>query len=310
MTASRPVFVLGTGRCGSTLVHEVLSRHDGTGFVTNLDDLGVAPSSARQNWLWRQLPPGVSRKGGARFAPSEGYRVLAREVGPVLVDPVRDLGAGDLSPWLRRRLENFVADRSRRLATPVFLHKFTGWPRAGLLRACFPDALFIEVVRDGRAVANSWLQMPWWQGHRGPEGWHFGPLTPELEQLWHEHDRSFAVLAALGWRLLMASYDDARAEVPPDRWMRVRYEDLVENPYDSFALMLDRMGLEWTVSYARSLDRYEFSASRAAAYRTDLSLADRSAFEAVLARPLAELGYPRDAVAGTPMGADDALHWA
>ena len=29
ITSPRPVFVLGTGRCGSTLVHEVLARHLG-----------------------------------------------------------------------------------------------------------------------------------------------------------------------------------------------------------------------------------------------------------------------------------------
>lgn len=309
VNASTPVFVLGTGRCGSSLVHEVLARHHEAGFVTNLDDLGVAPSSARQNWLWRQLPPGVSRKGAARFAPSAGLRVLGREVGPVLVDPVRDLDSGDLSPWLRHRLEAFVVDRSRRLASPVFLHRLTGWPRARLLHACFPEARFIEIVRDGRAVANSWLQSSSWQGHRGPAGWHLGPLSPELEQAWTEHDRSFTVLAALGWRLLMASYDEARAHVPPDRWMRVRYEDLVENPYDSFALMLDHMGLEWTSSFARALDRYEFSAAKAA-HRNDLSLAERSAVEAVLARPLAELGYPRDAVARAPVPRQAARHWA
>lgn len=314
MTGCRPVFVLGTGRCGSTLVHEVLARHEGTGFVTNLDDLGLAASSARQNWLWRQLPPEVTRKGGARFAPSEGYRALRREVGPMMVDPARDLVAGDLSPWLRQRLTEFVEERSRKLAAPVFLHKFTGWPRAGLLHECFPEALFIEVVRDGRAVANSWLQMPWWQGHRGPQGWHFGPLPADLDRLWAEHDRSFAVLAALGWRLLMASYDQARALVPPDRWTRVRYEDLVENPHDSFALMLDQMGLDWNRSYARSLDRYQFSSSRTAAYRRDLSPADQSALDEVLAVPLAGLGYDRDPVdspsAKPTEVTQNARHWA
>ena len=55
---TRPVFVLGTGRCGSTLVHEVLARHEGTGFMTNLDDLNLSRSSAWQNTVWRRLPPG------------------------------------------------------------------------------------------------------------------------------------------------------------------------------------------------------------------------------------------------------------
>jgi hypothetical protein len=288
---TRPVFVLGTGRCGSTLVHEVLARHRLTGFVTNLDDLGIARSSARQNQVWRCLPAGVTRKGGTRFAPSEGYRMLAREVSPMLVDPVRDLTARDATPWVRDRLAELVADRSRRLAAPVFLHKFTGWPRAGLLDACFPDAVFIEVVRDGRAVANSWLQMPWWRGHRGPDDWHFGPLTPELQDLWEDSGRSFPVLAALAWRRLMASYDEARSRVPPDRWHRVRYEDIIEAPRDRFADMLGVTDLPWTASFDAGFGRYSFSRSRAEAFRDDLSAADLDDVEAVLGKALVERGY-------------------
>lgn len=288
---SRVVFVLGTGRCGSTLVHEVLARHEDTGFMTNLDDLGVAPSQQWQNTAWRRLPPAVTKKGGARFAPTEGYRAIHREVGPVFVDPIRDLTAADATPWLRERLSEFVTRRADRLGTPVFLHKFTGWPRVGLLHECFPDALFVEVVRDGRAVANSWLQMPWWRGHRGPEQWHFGPLPPELDQIWREHEGSFPVLAALGWRILMESYDDARAQLPPQQWTRVRYEDLVADPRARFGELLSGAGLDWTSAFATGFDRYSFSRSRAEAFRTDLASRDLAAMEDVLQNPLAALGY-------------------
>ena len=288
---NRPVFVLGTGRCGSTLVHEVLARHEGTGFITNLDDLNIRRSSAWQNTVWRRMPAGVTKKGGARFAPTEGYRVLAKEVGPTLVDPVRDLTASDATPWLRERMVRFVQDRSQRLDAPVFLHKFTGWPRAGFLRACFPDAIFVEIVRDGRAVANSWLQMPWWLGHRGPEHWHFGPLPPDLQWLWEESNRSFPVLAALGWRQLMASYDDARSQVPEDSWLRVRYEDVLEEPEAAIGGILDRMGLDWSPAFEAGFARYTFTSGRAEAFRDDLSVADLAAMEAVLDKPLELLGY-------------------
>lgn len=287
---TRPVFVLGTGRCGSTLVHEVLARHGHTGFMTNLDDLHVAPSTAWQNELWRRLPAGVTRKGGTRFAPTEGYRALAREVGPVVVEPVRDLVAADATPWLRRRLVDFVGRRADRIGAPVFLHKLTGWPRSGLLDACFPDSVFVEVVRDGRAVANSWLQMEWWRGHRGPGEWHFGPLGPELEHEWLESGRSFPVLAALGWRVLMEAYDEARSLVPEERWLRVRYEDIVADPRDGFARILDAMGLPWTREFESRLARYEFATGRTEAFRRDLGPADLAAVESVLVKQLSEIG--------------------
>lgn len=288
---SRPVFVLGTGRCGSTLVHEVLARHPDTGFMTNLDDLGIAPSAAWQNALWRRLPANVTRKGGTRFAPTEGYRALAREVGPQVVEPVRDLTLADATPWLRLRVEEFFGRRAGRLGTPVFLHKLTGWPRAGLLRACFPDAVFVEVVRDGRAVANSWLQMDWWRGHRGPDGWHFGPLPPHLEEVWQESGRSYAVLAGLGWRLLMEAYDQARSHVPADQWVRVRYEEIVAEPRDRLAGVLAGVGLDWTPDFERGFARYDFSDRRADAFRADLSVSELAQLEAVVGSRLVELGY-------------------
>ncbi|MGB0100793.1 MAG: sulfotransferase [Nocardioides sp.] len=288
---SRPVFVLGTGRCGSTLVHEVVARHPGTGFMTNLDDLGLMPSAPWQNALWRRLPPGITRKGGTRFAPTEGYRALTREVGPIVVDPVRDLTAADATPWLQDRTRAFFEDRSRRLGAPVFLHKLTGWPRVGLLRACFPDALFVEIVRDGRAVANSWLQMDWWRGHRGPEEWHFGPLATDLQAEWDETGRSFPALAGIGWRILMEAYDAARAQVPDDQWLRMSYEELVTDPRGRFAEILAALGIEWTPGFEAGFARYEFSSGRADAYRRDLSPADVTAVEAVAGKQLADLGY-------------------
>lgn len=286
-----PVFVLGTGRCGSTLVHEVLARHSGTGFVTNLDDLGLLRSRRSHHQLWRQLPGSVTEKGRARFAPSEGYRALQREVSPTIVDPARDLTSDDATPWLRSRMRGFVESRAHLAGAPVFLHKFTGWPRSGFLDECFPDALFVEVVRDGRAVANSWLQMPWWRGHRGEMQWHFGPLPPDLHEVWMSRGRSFPVLAALGWRTLMEAYERARASIGPSRWLTVRYEDLVAAPTERLAEMVTFVGCDWTPRFSAAVSRYQFTASRAEAFRRDLRASDVEAMESAIGSLLGRYGY-------------------
>ncbi|WP_322936938.1 sulfotransferase family protein [Nocardioides bizhenqiangii] len=278
----RIAFVIGTGRCGSTLVHEILARHPDNGFVTNLDDKGIRTSSRIQNQAWRRLPAAVTTKGRFRFAPSEAYRVLAREVSPALVDPVRDLLAADATPWLTGRMQAFVGRRTARLRSEVFLHKFTGWPRTGFLQACFPGCAVIEIVRDPRAVANSWLQMPWWHGHRGPGEWHFGPLAPEQQAAWEGHGRSFPVLAALAWQMLTDASDRARSEVPADRWLTVRYEDIVADPRTSLSSLLTHLGLEWTPDFETGFNRYSIQAARTDAFRRDLAPADLAAIEDVL----------------------------
>jgi hypothetical protein len=278
----RVAFVIGTGRCGSTLVHEILARHPDNGFVTNLDDMGIRTSSRAQNQAWRKLPAAVTTKGRFRFAPSEAYRALAREVSPTLVDPVRDLVASDATPWLTQRMQTFVARRTARLQSEVFLHKFTGWPRTGFLQACFPGCAVLEVVRDPRAVANSWLQMPWWHGHRGPGEWHFGPISPEQQEAWDRHSRSFPVLAALAWQKLTDASDRARSELPEQQWLTVRYEDIVAEPRDTFASLFTHLGLEWTPEFEAGFDRYAIQSARAAAFRRDLAPADLDAIEDVL----------------------------
>src|SRR5439155_6926406 len=111
-----------------------------------------------------------------RAAPTEGYALLSNEVSPVLAGSDHDLTADDLTQDLVERFRRFFEVRARAQRKPVFVHKFTGWPRARLIHAAFPEARFVHVVRDGRAVAASLVRMPWWKGREGPSGWGFGPL--------------------------------------------------------------------------------------------------------------------------------------
>lgn len=298
MTSLPPTFIIGTGRCGSTLVHEIVARHPAVGFVTNLDDLGIRQGNAQQLTLWRRLPAALSDKGRARLAPSEGYRVISRDVSPALVDPVADPTAADLSPWLNERLHAFVDDRMRHLdSAEVFVHKFTGWPRARLLDAAFPGANFVHVVRDGRAVANSWLQMDWWRGHLGPTGWHFGPLPAALDDAWAHVGRTQPTLAGVAWRLLTDTYEECAAELGR-RWLTVRYEDLVADPKAQITRVLDHIGLPWNDAFESGLGRYAFSPARLTAYRDELSPAQITDIEKVIGDNLERYGYDRVSTPG------------
>ncbi len=293
-TAERPVhFVLGTGRCGSTLVHEVLCQHPAVGFLSNLED-----RSARLDWsarfngpAYRRLPPEVTRKGRLRFAPSEGYAALAREVSPVFVNSSRDLLASDATPWLAARLRAFLHERADRQGQPMFLHKLTGWPRVGLLHAVLPGARFVHVVRDGRAVANSWLQMPWWLGYRGPGHWHFGDLPPAYQEEWERSGHSFVVLAGLAWKLLIDAAEQARALLPPQSWLEVRYEDVVADPVTTLDAVCAFLDLPPSEPFHQRVRAYDMDAGRAHAYVADLGAAAVAQLDDSLGDHLARLGY-------------------
>ena len=162
----------------------------------------------------------------------------------------------------------------------------------GFLDRIFPEARFVHVVRDGRAVANSWLQMPWWQGYGGTERWQWGPLPPAMAAEWEASGRSFAVLAGLLWALLMDAFDGASARLPGDRWLEVRYEDVTAQPRQVFSSLLDFCGLEWEDGFERGFRRHSFERGRADAFRRDLPAAEVERLTSLLASRLAAHGYP------------------
>jgi len=287
------VFVLGTGRCGSTMVEEILARHPDAGFVSNLEDrFGWGTLGTRwNNSAYRLVPPAATRKGRVRFAPSEGYRALDREVSPIISRPWRDLTAADVTPWLSMRTRKFFERRAAAQGRPVFLHKFTGWPRAGFLGCVFPEARFVHVVRDGRAVANSWLQMSWWEGFNGPDHWQWGPLPAEYGREWSDSGHSFPVLAGILWKLLIDAHDVAFAAMPSDRWLEVRYEDLVADPSAGFKAIREFAGLKADIRFDRAVGETRFDSGRRDAYRQDLGPETVAVLTRSLAAHLERRGY-------------------
>jgi hypothetical protein len=288
------VFLIGTGRCGSTLVHQLLARHRDVGFISNLEDrVPGLPAGARRsgNALYRHIPYPASGTAWLRYAPSEAYRALSREVSPMVTEPSRDLLATDAMPWLADRFRSFFATRAGAQRKPVFLHKFTGWPRTGFVGEVFPEARFINVVRDGRAVVASGLRTPWWRGHQGPEQWPWGPLPPAYAAEWEASGRSFVLLAGLGWKLLMDAFAAARDLVPPGQWLDVRFEDVLANPGPRFKEMLDLMGLEGDRTFTRSLSRTQFAVDRQEAFRYELGPAAVELLERSLGDHLRSWGY-------------------
>jgi hypothetical protein len=303
------VVVFGTGRCGSTPIVEVVSRHREVGFVSNLDDkFSLLNLKGRWNNRLHRLSPPRDPKmrplndrrtlvelGRLRIAPAEAWKILDRQVAPIISAPFRDLGAEDCTPWLQGRLRGFFERRMAAQHRDVFIQHLTGWPRAGFIRTAFPETRFVHVIRDGRAVANSWLQMGWWRGYQGPAAWHLGPLSPEAAAVWEESGRSFVVLAGLGWKLLIESFERARAEVPDSQWMQVRYEDVVADPRRHIEAVLDFMGLPWTDEFEREFAKYPFEGSRVQGFRRDLGPDSIAELEATIGATLRAYGYDTDA---------------
>jgi len=153
-----------------------------------------------------------------------------------------------------------------------------------LLAQLFPEAKFVHIIRDGRAVALSYLDRPEW----GPE------TMAEAANHWKNRVRR----GRAGGRAIGA-----------DRYMEVRYEDVVAAPESVARRVCDFLGLEFEEGMLRYHEQSkEFIASTkdpaafknlarpiTAGLRTweeEISHGDRKLFEAIAGDTLDELGYP------------------
>ena len=300
------LFIVGTGRCGSTLVQELIARHRQVGFISNVDStLGAFDPKGRANrFLYGSTPSGLGRRDrsylkslrftlGERvhFGPSEAYKIIRRQIGPTISEPFRDLTEADVTPWLAARFRSFFEERAEAQDARVFMHKFTGWPRARFIDAVMPNARFLHIVRDGRAVASSIVQRPWWKGYLGVPGWGFGELPDDLREMWERHDRSLIVLAGLEWRILMDAFDATAAAIEGDRWLELRYEDIVADPRGHWDRILHHAGLPWDPEFEAAFQQYPVATSRRQAFRRDLTEAQVAQLEDVIGDHLQARGY-------------------
>jgi hypothetical protein len=93
------------------------------------------------------------------------------------------------------------------------------------LQAIFPDAKFIHVIRDGRAVANSLIHVPWWDGTM--KSWWWGPMNPRYEQEYMASNQEPAVLGAIVWKTLLDFFEEETKVIPSVALMQVRFDKLV-----------------------------------------------------------------------------------
>jgi len=289
-------FIISNGRSGSTLVQEVLARHPDIGFITNVEDrFRWLPAGAGRfnNAVYRRVPQALTRKGRLRYAPSEGWGLIGREVSPLLRRSSRDLIEADAHAmgWITEAFRRCFEERARVQRKPIFLHKFTGWPRTGFIQAAFPDARFINVVRDGRAVVASDLRVDWWRGWLGAENLGSGPLPPAYRAEWEASGQSYPLLAGLSWKVIMNAYAIARELVPAEQWLDVRYEDVLADPQSRFKEMLDFLGLRRLPAFDATLQRAKIHASRGDTFRRLLDAPTLALLDQSLGEHLRYWGY-------------------
>lgn len=275
-----PVFLIGTPRSGTTLLHQILEHHPAFAipyeskylaiFRRHLDEFGDLRDPKNRETLIISIE---------RFMRNAWLDRDLKEWIPGLLESVAEV-ARDAEPTYEGVLEAMYSFHARRQGRPRWADKMATFRRVmPTILDLFPDARIIHIIRDGRDVASSLLRLS------------FGPNT--------------AYVAAKRWTGFVQHGLDF-AEKHPRSVYTLRYEDLIDEPERVIRELCDFVGepfceamLQFHESGNAAVPRKEIhhqlnkplNRERVARWKRDLSRYQVRVFEAVAGPLLARLGY-------------------
>lgn len=251
-TSEEVTFIVGTGRCGSTVLSRVLSEHPevlslseliGVMFFTS-NNINLVPDMDGQE-VWHvmsspdpfmdsavrdglQMPEMMYTHGSGRFSPATGIPRICQTVLPTLTDDpdaLYDRLASEVATWPRRApgdhchaLFGFLA---RTMGCRIVVERTGGsLLYAQMLRQEFPRARFVHMYRDGPDCALSMSRHP----------------TYRYLALF----RAAATEAGLPWP---SPVDDIMASLPE------HFTGLLTSPFDPWRFMAYPLPLTWFGEY-------------------------------------------------------------
>ena len=283
-----PVIVIGTGRSGSTALHHLLCRHPHITWLSGLCNRFPRKPHYNRRLMQALDVPVLGWLLKRRLRPSESY-LFWQEYARGFQRPFRDLVADDVT-HREKRIVRQAMEQCLGPSRPRLLLKITGWPRIGYLAEVFPDAKFLHLVRDGRAVANSMLAVSFWDGWHGPGRWRWDHLDDEQQTVWENSGRSFVALAGLEWVMMQSAVEKARQPLPDSQFLQVRYEDYCAAPVETMREVAQFAELEWTAGFERDVQRHP-ARSTNFKWREDLTENQQRLLEEIERPYLEKYGY-------------------
>ncbi|HUX06572.1 MAG TPA: sulfotransferase [Acidobacteriota bacterium] len=258
---ARLVFVVGCPRSGTTWVLGILESHDDVAIATP-ETLGLKDTSEHGS---RESKLFIGKDFDA-IHKSLGAIYSQREAKEMAFS----VGAHALVRLAEKSGAKVIVEK-----TPTHL-----W-RAHEIAHFFPESRFINVLRDGRDVCVSMLE-----AHKGwGRDWAPGTLE-EAAKLWSDS-------VELAKKM--------EEKLPPERWITVRYKDLLREPIDSIIRLFEFAGLPVERGEAAAIHEENRGGAKAwfkGVFRKGISgewkrfsAEDRKKFNDIAGRQLISSGY-------------------
>lgn len=295
---SAPLFILGAPRSGTSLLYRVLCLHPQAAWVNNyLRRAPRRPEVSLLNRIPSALPGLADRVWFGEDSNAYVYgerRPLLHRLTPQPTEAetlfencgLPENPAEMTMPEDQRNANIRLAfEQIRRWSgAPVVVSKRIGHNRrVAALHSAFPDARFLTLVRDGRAVALSLTKVDWWPSL---DVWWYGG-TPAR---WESEGGDPWELAGRHWVQECGAIDDGISGVPRAQRMTLRYEDLVADPNAALDRVRDFSGLRPDTAWRSRIATLRFP-NRNERWRQEIDEVDLKTIESVQCDELARQGY-------------------
>lgn len=234
----KPIIIFGSGRSGTTLISEIVFQHENLAWHNNYQEL--FPSFAGINYLrrlfdnnmWRII--GMNTQNNKSFSNYMLFRPIERyDFWDAITGPRIDFSRGFLlnekaTPEERIHIRTFFAklikyQKRKRLAV-----KITGPARMEYLMSIFPDAQFVNIIRDPVAVIRSWMEI-YWNDQITNQLWWQGAYSEDELKKAKEFSKNKFQFAAFQYKKLMETTQQEIEKMHPDIY-NTSYEDFVKDP--------------------------------------------------------------------------------
>ena len=231
----RPVFILGSPRSGTTMLFNLVDRS----------------------------PRIVSLGKGSHFLWDMFHTIEDADWASHAVQP------DEIAPHERKVLY-WVIDRLA--GSSRYMDKFPrNCLRAAYLQALFPDAYFVFIRRDGRAVVSSLItgwqtEGKFGQGTTLPvplsiDGYGGGPWRFLVPPGWRDYTsgRTLAEVCAFQWVSANEAVLAAKEAIDPPRWVEVSYEELLASPKETITRLFQGIDVpvdDEVLTWASELDTH------------------------------------------------------
>jgi hypothetical protein len=262
---SNPIIFIGPGRSGSTIISEVILSHESLAWPSNYQEHfpGVAMVNLLRplfdNRYWR-VTGEKGQLNKVRFLntllprPAEAFpfwdRVTRSEVDFSRGFLLDEIATDKEKSRIRKTVSRIVAWQGKQR----FSMKITGPGRICYLQSIFPDAQFVNVVRDPIATVHSLLKVPFWKDLGMHRLWWTGAYS-ESEVAMFEKIKDDPVASTSFQLSKVLKTTEVEAERCDARMLTIPYEQFVENPRECIEEICKFLDLELSKHLLEKLEQ-------------------------------------------------------